>query len=664
MAGYFIYKVLSHLIWKKAKAKEHDKGKQASTKAETQKIGEYALTETEKQNENEQASTEADKHKNGEQASVEAEKHIEDDQASTQAGNQKKNNLTTVEVEKQDVGELASAKSTAQYDYLEPDPGNIRLIHILPSIGYNDIIECKMTPSATYHSYRADFQPYDALSYEWADARNVKEIILDGKTFYIRENLWHAMRRLRSDKPVTFWIDAICIDQTNISERNHQVSQMSKIYANARRVIVWLGMESPSSWKAFSCIGNYSRDPISWPAAIADDSWEALVELCDRSYWHRLWIIQEVVLAKELQIFCGYSGIHWQELEKVCKNLSSIPELDGDPPIFKKVRTNIAFQLVRIREARGRSQTTLRELLETCEKSLCADPRDKIYGLLGLAEDTRRSLSVDYSKSLFDIYKDVVRFQWDIDFCSVVSFSQFLQWYLWNGTSGNQGDCTASLRLEASQNDAGHIISAAGILRGTVFSRGPKFGGTAETRNAWISTIASRFPYQGSDLKKQAAQLVASYHENETTEMNRIVYLNGFVLNGLSKSVQPSELENKLDVHSSGEEAEVHGNPLESHPRLFALNNGQVGLGPNEIQIGDCVCQFLNCDVAAILRPNGRGYKLIGRVLVAADEDFVSTYNSKYCRQRYDIPKHSSLSEYRDHITVYLDIISLQLLTR
>jgi hypothetical protein len=42
------------------------------------------------------------------------------------------------------------------------------------------------------------------------------------------------------------------------------------------------------------------------------------------------------------------------------------------------------------------------------------------------------------------------------------------------------------------------------------------------------------------------------------------------------------------------------------------------------------LCQFLNCDVAVILRPNGRGYRLIGRVLIAVDDDLVSTYcNSK-----------------------------------
>jgi hypothetical protein len=594
MASYLINKVLRYLGWKRAEAEEHDDGEQASTKAEEQNASEQTLVETEKHDEDEQTSTkaekqdageqvllEAEKHNESEQASmkvekqdagelaltdvgkryvgeqasakaekqdageqalVEAEKHNEGKQASTKAEKHDAGELALTEVEKRCVGEQASAKSTTRYEYLKLDPGMIRLIRILPSSGDDDPIKCEITFSPIYLFYPTNILSYGALSYEWADARNIKKIILDGKTFHIRENLWHALRCLRRPQARILWIDAICIDQNNISERNHQVSQMGNIYRNARQVIIWLGMESPSSWNAFSCIRGYSRAPISWLTAIADNSWEAFVELCDRSYWHRLWIIQEVVLEKELEIHCGNSQLHWEELVKVCKNLSSIPELDGDPPIFKKVRKNIVFHLIRLREARGMSKTTLRELLETCEKSLCADPRDKIYGLLGLADDIRGPISADYSKSLFDIYKDVIHFQRGIDFGSIVSFSQFLQWYLWHGADGNQGDCTAYLRLEASQRVASYIISAPGLRRGTVFSLGPIFGGTAETRKAWISAVASRFSCQGSDFKKQAVQLVASYHENETTEMNRAVYLNGFASNGLLKPPQWLEL--------------------------------------------------------------------------------------------------------------------------
>jgi hypothetical protein len=62
----------------------------------------------------------------------------------------------------------------------------------------------------------------------------------------VRGNLWWALSHLRGvEKERTFWIDALCIDQKNEGERNHQVGQMSRIYTRAKRVVVWLGREDP-----------------------------------------------------------------------------------------------------------------------------------------------------------------------------------------------------------------------------------------------------------------------------------------------------------------------------------------------------------------------------------------------------------------------------------
>ena len=73
-------------------------------------------------------------------------------------------------------------------------------------------------------------------------------ILLDGYEFYIRKNPAIALHRLRkSDSCRTMWIDALCIDQTSMEERNHQVRAMSKIYTQAARVVIWHSDISESS---------------------------------------------------------------------------------------------------------------------------------------------------------------------------------------------------------------------------------------------------------------------------------------------------------------------------------------------------------------------------------------------------------------------------------
>ena len=97
---------------------------------------------------------------------------------------------------------------------------------------------------------------YEALSYEWGQPPDIKPVVgtskrggfalsnvfLDGKQFGVRWNLYCALRQLRlPEKTRVLWVDAVCIDQTDNQERNHQVTLMRMIYTQANRVIVWLG---------------------------------------------------------------------------------------------------------------------------------------------------------------------------------------------------------------------------------------------------------------------------------------------------------------------------------------------------------------------------------------------------------------------------------------
>ncbi|PVH80544.1 heterokaryon incompatibility, partial [Cadophora sp. DSE1049] len=84
--------------------------------------------------------------------------------------------------------------------------------------------------------------PYDALSYTWGHAYINVESRCDGHIFRIRPHLRDALLRIRlSDQSTYLWADAICIDQSNVQERGHQVGIMRQIYQHAKQVVVWLG---------------------------------------------------------------------------------------------------------------------------------------------------------------------------------------------------------------------------------------------------------------------------------------------------------------------------------------------------------------------------------------------------------------------------------------
>lgn len=90
----------------------------------------------------------------------------------------------------------------------------------------------------------SDLPSYRCLSYAWGDPEDPFVIMINGKIFWVRRNLHDFLAIARETISRTYlWIDALCIDQSNTSERNHQVQQMGRIYSIADTVLVWLGAD-------------------------------------------------------------------------------------------------------------------------------------------------------------------------------------------------------------------------------------------------------------------------------------------------------------------------------------------------------------------------------------------------------------------------------------
>ena len=117
---------------------------------------------------------------------------------------------------------------------LEAD--EIRLVTLLPNSSPSSI-QCTIS-----HHRIEEFPNYDAISYCWGDQSRLQKIVLDGVDFSITESLWQALLHLRSTtERRILWVDAICINQDDLMERNHQVKRMFDIYRNAHTVRSWVG---------------------------------------------------------------------------------------------------------------------------------------------------------------------------------------------------------------------------------------------------------------------------------------------------------------------------------------------------------------------------------------------------------------------------------------
>jgi hypothetical protein len=221
---------------------------------------------------------------------------------------------------------------------------------------------------------------YEALSYMWGDRTTQKSIFVNGKEFLVGENLWDALRYLRKHvNGQRYWIDAICINQADIPERNRQLRIMPHIYERAHTVLVWLGKK----YTAYR--GDYFRE-ILLPGALGEKLY------CD-DYWDRVWIVQEIGKARKIQVCLSEGMVAWDVLiQWIQKSLTHLSVGDSN---CKAGPLKLETQL----QEKYRHGHALRELLERHQNSVCKDPRDKIYGFVGLAVDAR-GFPMDY-RSLF-----------------------------------------------------------------------------------------------------------------------------------------------------------------------------------------------------------------------------------------------------------------------
>ena len=348
---------------------------------------------------------------------------------------------------------------------------------------------------------------YTALSYTWGKARQPDEfddddesvdedavdqtedsnlIFVNGDPVTMTSNLHDALLQLSkpgfldSDANEYFWIDALCIWQSNIPERNAMVAQMDLIFSHAANVIIWLGAdlrfiedflwlhENDNMWSA-ALDALDARDEGADAGLAAQilreggppgegPGWEAMQDrwvsyarfFAQQRYFRRAWVVQEVVLAKQIEMLCGEHWMAWEmvayfpfllrragftfamtatdmrsvetpeilapkllgeHLDRMCVLKDDCADGDWEHGAPDRLLEELA-EMTLADKPRQLSFAFLRHLLAFVRQHEGTNPRDKVYAVLPLLlrwlpPGTESPISPDYNQTVDKVYTHV-----------------------------------------------------------------------------------------------------------------------------------------------------------------------------------------------------------------------------------------------------------------
>jgi hypothetical protein len=250
------------------------------------------------------------------------------------------------------------------YSALNASQKEIRVLVLLPG-AWTQPLRCELK---TVSLIERPF--YCALSYVWGDPKVTKPILLHGQSVQVTTNLEAALRRLRHGaETMMIWVDALCVDQKNDSEKSLQVAMMNQIYARCDHCVVWLGDRliplideekghpvtihelplMPWNSKQLMLVGETNFDELVWglgelhaafmiiyllsknkhlheypwyqPSLEMDASIEALQRMTSAWWWTRAWTVQETVLPGNVIVVWGPYQARWEMFAAASRNL-------------------------------------------------------------------------------------------------------------------------------------------------------------------------------------------------------------------------------------------------------------------------------------------------------------------------------------------------------
>jgi hypothetical protein len=521
---------------------------------------------------------------------------------------------------------------------------------------------------ATMDTYNFGNAPqYKALSYTWGSQDGLSKIKLNGALFLVTPNLLAALQQLRLNQSKSgkskLWIDAICINQSDNREKNHQVMRMKDIYANAVEVIIWIGKPDNLSGIAFDTLDRFStHDGTQDGSATYKDILDtvdkrrtAIQHFIERPYFGRVWVIQEVVVAKNATIHCGSFLIDFKVLHLATMRMTG----SGFYPfsIFTQNVIHLGHWTRSFLEmdAAGREENLdLRLFMDSRDRD-ATNLRDKVFSLQGITnEKLAEGITIDYDKSTERVYTEFAK-----NMINVRPYLRILS------SVSLQHRTTTSLRLPSWVPDWSQQIHLGCILNryyrfdpqklfcaaGTTtprltISESSDTIGMEGVRLDSVSRIIPVMPLlkakdensisvTETSLREMAAEITSletypftgepfwrAFFRTLTTDRTafspridgdyRAKFLSSFSDWKLNEG-------QKLPAEAWAEVSKTIGQIIE-YKDMFLSTQGYLGLSQEGFQVGDVVCIFLGGEVPFLLResmsPNGGRFQFLSECYV------------------------------------------------
>jgi hypothetical protein len=557
----------------------------------------------------------------------------------------------------------------AQYAYkpLPADGSEIRLLKLLPGFSSGDIhIEIFHAP------FHPDEAPsYEALSYVWGSTENKRNIAVRDpnrnlvtsikklrlrlacksrsrqaeqrgvRTLAVTQNLEVALRHLRrADESRVLWIDAICINQADQSERAAEVAHMSAIFSRASQVVAWLGPESDDSTLALETLKAIGDDvgyneakrdlsivPGSATHLLGNDrgawmaretSWIAIKNLLEREWFKRLWIVQEIKFATQAVIIVGTYSLPWNTFKSAFHWIWA--EMPTSLRIFDEVDFRRINFIIESFDSTSVSGVPVLHVLQNIKNSSCSDPRDRVFAILSLLRPSvSRGFAPNYLLDPEEIYRNftlhLIKQNLNLEilrFCMTRSPS--LPSWVPNLSIPSS---TALLNFSA----------AAGESRSEARE-------SSDHRNLRVYGVhASTINYVSGGVPPGAKlpEILALCHSWEPKHIDTALYKGGgtmfdaYILTLIAGRIKDAMPDNfgsfpsmedcrsffRTCIQGGQFEELSHGHRLYvkellewlSGRAFFLADEGYIGLCPADSRIGDQVCVMLGCSTPLLLRP-------------------------------------------------------------
>ncbi|KAF2489317.1 HET-domain-containing protein [Lophium mytilinum] len=527
-----------------------------------------------------------------------------------------------------------------RYTPLDFSKSQIRLL-VLNAGSFDDEISCRLE----HFSFDSEVS-FDALSYTWGDRTSARYIRIGDSYLKVTSNLEAALRHLRLKSfSRTIWIDALCIDQQNIQERNHQVQEMKRIYGSARKVLAWTGAAQAGSDNVMSKIGAVFTKNVE----ISHFNMLSLYALTSRSYWSRIWVAQEIAVANKAPLIIA--GTHSAPCSAFNMFFSTFRA--GLPPMASFLALRDRF--------RNEKEIDLASLLFLTAHTQATDPRDKIYALLGLAREVDRGAIIpDYSKNFEHVCKEVVRhlithdrslkilsrksstqsaiFQsWVPDFSTEMSAGELWQsdQYAQHKASGTTSaivhfsDDMSTLRLEGSCIDTiDHVFGPFKNGRDVVdllpsiiqeLTTHLHKARTKTASNQSIRSAHGKKPEEQVDKAAAIPSVVCDAFVQSTLDQAKAVTTQPFQEStGLGASGGTEWSDPKEPRATDPPKVQATQLLVETFASrcLFITLTGFIGIGPKHAAPGDLVCLLYGGDVFYIIRKYFGQHQFVGDAYV------------------------------------------------